>query len=185
MSDRTDTPKPENSDQPRQPQRRRWFRYTIAGALAALIGGTALHAVAERGHGGWWGGHGWCAKHDGECSGRAHKFMEKRVDYLLYKLDATQDQRAEVKTILDTAFSDLQGLREGGRGGREALIAELAKPSVDRDALEALRTQHLDTADQASQRILQAIADAADVLTPEQRARLPEIAGKSRRHRDH
>ena len=40
------------------------------------------------------------------------------------------------------------------------------------DVLEALRVEHLALADEVSKKITAGLADAADVLTPEQRAKL-------------
>ena len=61
---------------------------------------------------------------------------------------------------------------------REAFVAELSKPTLDRDALEQLRQNGLEMADQASTRLVSAVADAAEVLTPEQRNELIELAQK-------
>jgi Spy/CpxP family protein refolding chaperone len=47
----------------------------------------------------------------------------------------------------------------------------LMTPVDDRAALEQLRTAHVQQFDAGSRRILEAVADAADVLTPEQRLR--------------
>ena len=55
----------------------------------------------------------------------------------------------------------------------------LTQPSIDRGAIEALRAEQLALADAASKRLAQALADAAEVLTPEQRRRIYE--GNARR----
>jgi Spy/CpxP family protein refolding chaperone len=61
-------------------------------------------------------------------------------------------------------------MRDARRQARQLLTA----PTVDRPALEALRAAQLAEADAASRRMVQAIADAAEVLTPEQRAKLAQ-----------
>jgi Spy/CpxP family protein refolding chaperone len=48
----------------------------------------------------------------------------------------------------------------------------LLQPTMDRAALEALRAEQIASADEASKKLVQFLADAADVLTPEQRAKL-------------
>jgi Spy/CpxP family protein refolding chaperone len=48
----------------------------------------------------------------------------------------------------------------------------LAAPTVDRAKLEALRAEHLKVAEEASQKVTTALAEAAEVLTPAQRADL-------------
>ena len=53
--------------------------------------------------------------------------------------------------------------------------------NVDRGALERIREAELKLAESASDRMVNAIADAADVLTPEQRGKLAEMAERFRR----
>ena len=50
----------------------------------------------------------------------------------------------------------------------------LAAPTVDRTALEQLRVAQIQSADARRRRVLQAMADAAEVLTPEQRVKAAE-----------
>jgi Spy/CpxP family protein refolding chaperone len=45
------------------------------------------------------------------------------------------------------------------------------QPTVDRMALERLRAEKMQYADAVSKRLVTAVADAAEVLTPEQRVR--------------
>ena len=48
------------------------------------------------------------------------------------------------------------------------------QPNVDASAVEALRQQMVQQHDQTSRRIAQALLDASNVLTPEQRVKLAE-----------
>jgi Spy/CpxP family protein refolding chaperone len=57
---------------------------------------------------------------------------------------------------------------------REQLHQILSAETIDRQRLETVRVGELHLADEASKRILQGIADAAEVLTPQQRAALAE-----------
>ena len=50
----------------------------------------------------------------------------------------------------------------------------MSAPVIDRAALEQIRASQLQLAEQLSLRITQALADTAEVLTPEQRAALAE-----------
>ncbi len=141
----------------------------IAGALLAGTAGVFAHA------------------HDGpgaRCMGRhghaGPEAMRQRVDFatdwMLTKVKATDEQKVKVKEIVGGAVTDLSGLRETHQGNREALMATLTAESVDRTKLESLRKSELELAERASQRITQALADVADVLTPEQRRGLAELA---------
>ena len=132
---------------------------SIAGALVVAIAGTAL---STGGYSEWRG--------DGD---RFDRFVEWKVEDMLDEVDATDDQREKVHAIATATMADMEEFRDFGREGRQALIAALTQETVDREALETLRQNKLATADRASQRLLTALADAAEVLTPAQRAELP------------
>ncbi len=98
------------------------------------------------------------------------------ADWLLYKVEATDEQKARVQAILDRAIDDL----EAAHPDREALHAQvkdvLTAETIDRDAIERLRAEQLERFDLASRRISSALADVAEALTVEQRTELAELA---------
>jgi Spy/CpxP family protein refolding chaperone len=65
------------------------------------------------------------------------------------------------------------------RDTRSSLVTALTGADVDRQSIESLRAARMASLDQASERVLQALADVAEILTPAQRA---EIAEKLARH---
>ena len=168
---------PIDHDKPAQPSRRRWFRYGLAGLVGAAIGAA----------GGRWGAHagpfgrGWCGP--GRGAGMARAFAGRRLDRILDQVEATDDQRTQIEAILDEAFESLAELRAPGPDDKRAIVETLSRPEIDRAALEALRAGHMTTAEQASRAMARALADAAEVLEPAQRARLPEILNRFGRHR--
>jgi Spy/CpxP family protein refolding chaperone len=83
-----------------------------------------------------------------------------------------------VKTVVQETWRDLSPLREQHQAQRQALLAVLQQPSVDRQALEQLRQAKLQLAETASSRLADATADIAEVLTPEQRAELTAFAAR-------
>ncbi len=103
---------------------------------------------------------------------------EFATDQALFEVRATDDQRTRVRQIVFAALDDMGRLRESHAANREAVMAVLEATTVDRARLESLRQAEMALADQASQRVTRALADAADVLSPEQRR---EIAGLLRR----
>ena len=143
--------------------RSRGFLIGIAGALVLAIGGLTLGAVADAGHRGHDGKFGWLS--------------ERKIERLLDQVDASDDQRERVLAIVNDAAADLQEDR-GLRGETwQGLVAALTGDTIDRAALEMLRQQKLETVDHMSQRMLTALADVAEVLTPAQRAELADKWG--------
>ena len=98
--------------------------------------------------------------------------MARAIDRMLDGLDATDTQRTQIKQIAMAAAADLKTQRDAGRGLRDQAMQIFAAPSVDAAAAESVRQQMLVQHDQASRRTLQAMLDAAKVLTPEQRAKM-------------
>jgi periplasmic protein CpxP/Spy len=50
----------------------------------------------------------------------------------------------------------------------------LTAPTIDRSAIERLRAEKIGLAETASKRIAQGLADAAEVLSPEQRRKVAD-----------
>jgi Spy/CpxP family protein refolding chaperone len=91
---------------------------------------------------------------------------------MLGRVGATEAQREQVKAQLGEALRELGPLREQHRRHRQAILDRLAQPTVDHAALEQLRQAELELAEQASRRLLQTVAEVAEVLTPDQRVAL-------------
>jgi protein CpxP len=106
--------------------------------------------------------------------------VDRMIRHFAIEIDASVEQQARLGVIAKAAAKDLLPLRDEARTARKDGLALLAAPSVDRDAIERLRTRQIGLADTASKRIAQAIAEAADVLTPEQRKLLTERIAEHR-----
>jgi Spy/CpxP family protein refolding chaperone len=98
--------------------------------------------------------------------------IERMVNRLAWAVDASSEQKQKLTAIIQRAADDLRPLREKRVEARRQLRDVLTAPTIDRSKLEAMRADHMKLADQASQRITAALAEAAEVLTPEQRADL-------------
>jgi protein CpxP len=150
----------------------------IALALAALIG-SALAGSANAGWG--WGPGGGRFGHHGMMDGtpdpaEVQERVERMVAHIAIEVDATDEQKQKLTTIFVSAANDLMPLRAEMMESRHAgeLIGLLTAPTVDRAAIETFRAEKMALADQASRRIAQALGEAAEVLTPEQRAKIGE-----------
>jgi Spy/CpxP family protein refolding chaperone len=158
-------------------KRRRFFVGLLAGTALGGLLATGIAAHSHEGPG--WGGRcGW--RH--ACSPEAERErLEFATDWVLKKANATEEQRQQIKGIVQAAAGELAPIREQHQQHRDAFLAALTQPSVDRETLEQLRKSELQLAEAASSRIVQALADVADVLTPEQRTQLVKLAEQFRR----
>ena len=150
------------------PAPRRGLRLLIVGLLVGVLGSIGLTAWAQSEHG------------MGAPRGGGMMFMgspehvDHMVDHMLKGLNATDAQRAQIKKIAEAAATDLKAQHEAAKGLHEQGMAIFTAPTVDANAAEALRQKMLAQHDQASKRVLQAMLDIANVLTPEQRAKFGE-----------
>jgi Spy/CpxP family protein refolding chaperone len=103
-----------------------------------------------------------------------------RAERMLEAVGASADQRSQIRAIMDAARNDLQAQREAGRTLRDRMRQLFTQPTVDANAVEALRQQQMAQHDAVSRRMTQAMVEASRVLTPEQRAKLAEMAGQRR-----
>ena len=144
-------------------------RFKLAALIAiplVIAGGAFVYAHSPSGH------HGGMGEHR----------MEMHLDHLdgmLTRIGASDAQKSQVKGILEGAFAELDNAHDS----HDAVLAKahdlLLAPSVDRTQLETMRAEQIRACDEASKRMLTAFEDAAEVLSPEQRAAL---AAEVRKH---
>ena len=137
-------------------------------AVGALGGGAVVTATDAWSHWGRWGGP--MGHHGGPEKWKGH--MEDHALFWLDRVDATDEQREAVRTIVGEAFDDLSGAVGEHRALRREWLTELERPALDAGALEALRARHVALVDGKSRRALEAVVEAGSVLTAEQRAEL-------------
>ncbi|NLD55828.1 MAG: periplasmic heavy metal sensor [Burkholderiaceae bacterium] len=176
-------------------------RTIVATAVAAAaLGATTLAAqpagpgfgpglfggpggfMAEEGRPGHGARHHHYHHRHGEMRGRGFSAerMGERIDRMAYRLvrsvDGTPEQEIKIREIARTAAKEVAELRKQGRELRKQGMDLLKAPSIDRAAIESLRGQQMALQDSISKRMSTAFADAAEVLTPEQRVKLAERA---------
>jgi periplasmic protein CpxP/Spy len=134
----------------------------LAGAalLVAVLGTVTLSAWAMP------GGHGG--------PGMGMMFSGHGLDRMLDSVNASAEQRTQIKAIAERTTVDMKAQRDAGKGTREQMMKLFAQPTVDANAAEALRAQMLQQHDQSSRRMMQAMLEVSRVLTPEQRKQLAD-----------
>jgi Spy/CpxP family protein refolding chaperone len=158
-------------------QKRSWKTpFIVAGALAlGLTGAVATTAIADGGWGpgmwrhGWHGGFGQRGDID---PADLNRMIERGIRHLAIEIDATPEQTTRLIEITQSAANDLRPLRDQLRDARKQGRDLLTAPTLDRAQIETFRTQQMALVDQISRRVAQAVGDAAEVLTAEQRAEL-------------
>jgi Spy/CpxP family protein refolding chaperone len=157
------------------------IKWLVAGVVLAMSATVAVSAWAQP------GGHH-RHRHGGGMAGPS-LFMGSPerighgVDRLLKGLNASDAQRTQIKQIAQQAAADLKTQRTAGRGLHEKSLQIFTAPTVDAAAAESVRQQMLAQHDTVSHRVLQAMLDISNVLTPEQRATLGEQIKQRQQHR--
>ncbi len=152
-----------------------WRSAALGGSLAGVL---LVSACAPMGPGGeanrsGWGGPsmGMRGHHGPMDPARVDERIDKTAERMMRWLDGTPEQRAKVAQIAKEAAKDLMPLREQTRLARSQATDLLKAETIDRAAIEKMRVEKMALAESASKRAAQAMADIAEVLTPEQRSK--------------
>jgi periplasmic protein CpxP/Spy len=161
--------------------------FVIALVAVALVAGAAGNMLSTAFGQGFGPGFAWhhFGMHGGGMFGgpltpaQIDDRIDRMTKHMAIELDATTDQQARIASIAKAAVADLRPLREKAQAARTQAVALLTAPTVDRTAIERLRAEQIGLAETASKRIGQALADAAEVLNPEQRRKVADWVASS------
>ena len=153
-------------------------RVALAGLTVAAV--TAVAAVSVQAMPGGPGGHGPMAAHaTGDHWGGGGMFGGM-LSRMLDRVNATPEQRSQIQQILKTSADEMRTQREAGREMRDEAMKLFAQPTLDANAIEALRQKQLAQHDAASKRMTAAMLEIGRVLTPEQRKQMSEYMQQRR-----
>jgi periplasmic protein CpxP/Spy len=139
--------------------KRRVGLITLAASLVALAAGALAFAHSGGGHHGPMGD----ANH------------LEHMQAMLTKIGASDAQKQQIEGILKPAFEEMKAAHEGHSAAFKQFHEAIMAPSIDRSRLETLRADQIKALDEASKRLVTAISDAAEVLSPDQRAALAKL----------
>jgi Spy/CpxP family protein refolding chaperone len=127
------------------------------------------------------------SRRGGEGLEDAKAHAEFFVSRALHRIDATEEQREAIQSIVAQAIDELAGEHGEQTPLRQEIKTVLAAETIDRAALESLRVEHLERADRMSRIVARTLADVLEQLTPEQRIQIEEHLEQrhGRRHRWH
>jgi protein CpxP len=151
---------------PQYPRRRITVAAIVVSALMA-VGGTLVFAHSN-------GGHGAMAHHSSE----GHL---EHMQAMLTKIGASDAQKSQIEGLLKPALAEMKSAHESHSAAFRQFHEALAAPSIDRARLETLRAEQMKSLDEASKLMVTAVSDAADVLSPDQRAALAKEIEKHHR----
>ncbi len=138
----------------------------IAIPLIVIIGGGLAYAHKSGGH-------------HGPMSAERIDMHLDHLATMLGKVGASDAQKSQIDGILRPAFANLQSVRDEHHAAFAQFHEAMLAPSVDRAKLESLRAGQIKALDDASKGLVTAFGDAAEVLSPEQRA---AFAQEMRKH---
>ena len=142
---------------------------TTRGVLAGL----ALAAVATVPVQAMPGGHGHSG-YDGGMHSAAGGMFGGMLGRMLDRVNATPQQRTQIEQILKTNVDAMRAQRDSRIELRNEALKLFAQPTVDANALEALRDKQMAQHIAASKRMTAAMLEISRVLTPEQRKQMTD-----------
>lgn len=169
----TEIETPDTAPEAKQPQpsgKRRWSKRYLVGTLLVGLGtaaGVGFGANTVQAH--LWRGFDNAKNMTTE---EISSHVDRRVERILSRINGTAEQQKQISTIAKAAIGDLKAMEFAPQEIRGKVIELLSADTFDPAALETLRAEHVAKFDAASKRIAQAVSDAANVLTVEQRKQL-------------
>jgi protein CpxP len=155
----------DNAAAPAVRTKRRWLMAAALAVAAAAAGAGFANGAGLPGH----HGHAGLMALDPAA-------LDAHIDKMVGKLapDASPDQKARLAAIAKAALADLRPAHAQLRQAHARAHELLTAPAIDRAELERLRAEQMQRMDAISRRMLAAVEDAADVLTPQQRVKFAE-----------
>ncbi len=167
-------------------------KFIIGGVIAAVVLSGALGAQAftnsrigehisiersysgDQGHvwkTGWRGGD----HRFGNMTAEQREMMITRmVKHLAVEIDATDVQQTQLVALIKDFTGEMLPMRAKMMADQEEVVKLLTATTIDRSALEALRVKKVTDAETMSKKFVDVVADAAEILTAEQRKTLAD-----------
>jgi len=157
--------------------------------LAAILGAASLVAVGTFATVAYSSGGSYAKEH--KMGGLMHgagdpakfeKKLDKKMKFFAFALDATDEQQAKLKTVILALAKEVRPMKAKMYEAREQLHTLLSQTKIDRGAIENLRAEKIAMIDTMSRKVSAAIADAGEILSPEQRLKLVKFMQNFKPH---
>ena len=123
----------------------------------------------------------WGKRHKGRhmrlaemCDAEIEKKITRAVKHVSIEIDATAEQEQKITALVTALAKDMKPLHGEFKAAGEQLHKLLVADKIDRVAIERIRAERIAEADRVSKELTTAIADVAEILSPEQREVLNE-----------
>ena len=147
------------------PGRRRIKIVAITAALIAVAAGALAFAHSGGGH-------------HGPAMNRSPESHLEHMQTLLTRIGASDAQKSQIEGILTPALNEMKAVHHAHFAAFKQFHEAISAPSIDRARIESLRSEQVRALDEASKKLVLAFSDAAEVLSPEQRAALAETIAR-------
>ncbi len=172
----------ENNRNSETPEKKKWLRHCKHGtgkkimliALAiTVVAIVACSLLAPRNSHAGFGGPGrfGYASHFGEDPASHVKIA---VEHILGHADATDEQKKKAEAILSENAEMMKQRYNAFTSLKKETVKLLTATNIDRDALESLRKEKMKAMDETSSNLVRVVAEIAELLTPEQRAKIAD-----------
>jgi periplasmic protein CpxP/Spy len=148
-----------------------WIKRTFIGALGATVLAGGLAACGSRGehrHGG-----GWSEERVTEMRGKA-------IEKVSEKLELNEAQKQKLGVLADEMLAQRKALRGDSADPRTEMKNLIAGEKFDRSKAQTLLDQKTQSVQAGGPRVIAAMADFYDSLTPAQQAQVREKMEKRR-----
>ncbi len=112
-----------------------------------------------------------------------HQRVNKGLDRVLGKLDATDTQKTKVKAMAKDLMKEGHKVKASHKKTKAKLKAQWNSPRPDRKAVHKIVDGQLDVMRTFIHKVVDKVVDLHAVLTPDQRQELKQMGEKLRKHR--
>lgn len=118
-----------------------------------------------------------------------HREPEQRAEWMMEKvskeLKLDQAQQEKLKTLSDEMLAVRKAMKKEFGNGREQLLALIDQPKLDQAKVLGMIQSHTQTINQRAPKIVAAMGDFYDSLSPEQQTEVRQFVKEHHEHHGH
>jgi protein CpxP len=107
-----------------------------------------------------------------------HQFIAQKIDRMLEKIDATDEQRVKIAAIREGFAGEMQKMKAVQPEGFQFVLDEIKSDAPDREKLHRMLDERIEAHKAFAHKAIDAALDVHAVLTPQQRTLVLETMEK-------